>query len=93
MHGYQCIIKLGLKLSALCPVTQKIFQERISGIRVCQLQTENHGEQTADESPDDSCYQKLLGNRLVILTEDVFRNESLLMVMVVMSIAMYVVVC
>src|SRR5687768_13583819 len=93
MHCYQCIISLRCDMSTFCPMAQYTFQPWERSVRETQLQTKQYREESTYDSPDDTGYQKLLGNDLVIHAENVLRNEAAFMMVLMVVMAMTVRCC
>src|SRR3954466_10420928 len=80
-------------MTTFCPMAQYTFQPGERCIRETQLQTKQYREESTYDSPDHPGYQKLLGNDLMIHTENVLRNEAAFMMVLMVVMAMTVRFC
>jgi hypothetical protein len=74
-------------------MAQDAFQPGERGVRETQLQTKQYREESTYDSPENTGYQKLLGNGLMIHAENVLRNEAAFMMVLMVVMAMTVRCC
>ncbi len=81
VNGHQSVIEFRLDLSAFGPLSEKRFEDWKGFFRISQLETEEHGEESANNGPHDTRDQELLPDRLVVHTENILRHEGLMMML------------
>src|SRR5690606_21253598 len=88
VNGNRCQVKVRIHYASFGPLAQEGFQDRHRLSGPSQLDTEKYAQHHSHQSHKETGNQELLGDHFMILAENIFRNERLLVM--VMSMVMIV---
>jgi hypothetical protein len=90
VHGHQLKVKVRVQLTGSIllyhdPLAKQGLKERKVHTGKAQLKTEQNRQETANQRPNQTGYQELLGNHLVVLRKNVFRQERFFVMLMLMG--------